>query len=138
MDIKYLLELDQLARREGKRYARKRLLYNDLNKTAGRHFVGIVGPRGAGKTVLLKQLLLEWDNSFYISLDTTISENIFDIAKYLQKSLKIEILLLDEIHFQKNYDGELKKIFDFQHSISCYLFCRKKDYFDLCHRYYTT
>lgn len=113
MDIKYLLELDQLARQEGKRYTRKRLLYNDLDKTAGRHFVGIVGPRGAGKTVLLKQLLLEWDNSFYISLDTTISENIFDIAKYLHKSLKIEILLLDEIHFQENYDGELKKIFDF-------------------------
>ncbi len=113
MDIKYLLELDQLARQEGKRYTRKRLLYNVLNKTAGRHFVGITGPRGSGKTVLLKQLLLEWNNSFYISLDTAINENIFDIAKYLRKSLKIEILLLDEIHFQKDYDGELKKIFDF-------------------------
>ena len=113
MDIKYLLELDQLARQEGKRYTRKRLLYNVLNKTAGRHFVGITGPRGSGKTVLLKQLLLEWNNSFYISLDTAINENIFDIAKYLQKFLKIEILLLDEIHFQKDYDGELKKIFDF-------------------------
>ncbi len=113
MDIKYLIELDQLARQEGKKYKRKRLLYDELLTVSGKHFTGIVGTRGAGKTVLLKQLLLQWTNSFYVSLDTVDSENIFDIAKHLQRFLKIDTLLLDEIHFQKNYDGELKKIYDF-------------------------
>lgn len=113
MDIKYLIELDQLARQEGKRYKRKRLLYDELQTTSGKHLTGIVGPRGVGKTVLLKQLLLEWKNSFYVSLDTVDSGNIFDIARLVQQFLKLDIMLLDEIHFQKNYDGELKKIYDF-------------------------
>ncbi len=113
MDINYLIELDQLARQEGKKYDRKRLLYNEIEQSSGKHFTGIIGPRGAGKTVLLKQLLNEWKNSFYISLDTVTRGDIFDIAKHLREFFKIEILLLDEIHFQKNYDGQLKKIYDF-------------------------
>jgi len=102
-----------LARKEGGRYSKKRLLYQTLHEFSGKHFTGIVGPRGAGKTILLKQLLVANDNAFYISLDTVIDGDLFDIAKRLQQVLGIEILLLDEIHFQKKYDGELKKIYDF-------------------------
>lgn len=112
MKINYLLELDQLARQEGKKYTRKRLLYNEIVKSSGKHFTGIIGPRGAGKTVLLKQLLVEKESIFYISVDTVTSADIFQIAKHLQQTLQIETLLLDEIHFQKNYDGQLKKIYD--------------------------
>jgi len=113
MDIKYLLELDELARQEGRKYSRRRLLHTELKALDGRHFTGITGPRGAGKTVLLKQLLTEQERAFYISLDTAGGEDLFAIAKRLKEFLNIELLLLDEIHFQKNYQGELKKIFDF-------------------------
>jgi predicted AAA+ superfamily ATPase len=67
IETKDLVELDQLARQEGKKYDRKRFLYEDLQQLSGKHFTGIIGPRGAGKTVLLKQLLIEWENSFYVS-----------------------------------------------------------------------
>lgn len=84
MDINYLLELDQLARQEGKKYSRKRLLYSTLQKSSGKHFSGIIGPRGAGKTVLLKQLLIEQENAFYISVDTVTSEDFFQIRNGAQ------------------------------------------------------
>ena len=112
MEINYLLELDQLARQEGKKYSRQRLLYQTLQNSHGKHFTGIIGPRGAGKTVLLKQLLIDRKDAFYISVDTVTSEELFQIAKHLQQSLKIQLLLLDEIHFQKDYDAQLKKIYD--------------------------
>ncbi|MFP7754095.1 ATP-binding protein [Thermodesulfobacteriota bacterium B35] len=112
MDINYLLELDQLARQEGKKYHRQRLLYRTLKNSSGKHFLGIIGPRGAGKTVLLKQLLIDRKDTFYISVDTITSEDLFQIARYVQRTLKIKLLLLDEIHFQKDYDAQLKKIYD--------------------------
>ena len=112
MEINYLLELDQLARQEGKKYNRQRLLYRTLQNTRGKHFTGIIGPRGAGKTVLLKQLLTDRKDAFYISVDTVTSDDLFQIANHLQQTLKIRLLLLDEIHFQKNYDAQLKKIYD--------------------------
>ena len=101
MEINYLLELDQLARQEGKKYTRQRLLYQSLQKSHGKHFTGIIGPRGAGKTVLLKQLLIDRKNTFYISVDTITSDDLFQIAKHLQQTLKIKLLLLDEIISRK-------------------------------------
>ena len=113
MQINNLIELDQLARQEGQKYPKKRLLYKALQESTGKHFTGIVGPRGAGKTILLKQLLVEQENTFYISLDTIVEGDLFDIANHLQQFFKIDTLLLDEIHFQKNYDRYLKKTYDF-------------------------
>ena len=84
MQINDLIELDQLARQEGQKYPKKRLLYNALQESTGKHFTGIVGPRGAGKTILLKQLLVEQENTFYISLDTIVEGDLFDIANHLQ------------------------------------------------------
>ncbi len=112
MEINYLLELDQLARQEARNYSRYRLLYKVLQSSQGKHFSGIIGPRGAGKTVLLKQLLVDQKDAFYISVDTVTSDDLFEIARHLQQTLKIKLLLLDEIHFQKNYDAQLKKIYD--------------------------
>ena len=113
MQINDLTELDQLARQEGQKYPKKRLLYEALQESSEKHFTGIVGPRGAGKTILLKQLLVEQENTLYISLDTIVEGDLFDIANHLQQFFKIDTLLLDEIHFQKNYDRYLKKIYDF-------------------------
>ena len=108
--ISKLIELDQLARRDATNYPRKRLLYKTLRQLQGKHFCGIVGSRGAGKTVLLKQLAAAIENSFYLSLDAGAEHDLFDLAKHLQETMKIDTLLIDEIHFQSNYDAELKKI----------------------------
>jgi len=109
-----LIELDQLARRDAANYPRQRVLYETLQRQLqGKHFCGIVGPRGAGKTVLLKQLAETRANSFYLSLDTGIEFDLFELTKHLQETLKIDTLLVDEIHFQPGYAAELKKIYDF-------------------------
>jgi len=113
MNLNNLLELDELAREDGKKYLKKRELYSQLVLEKGKHFTGIVGPRGVGKTVLLKQLAIETDNSFYISTDTLEEDNLFEIAKSLIERYRIKLLLVDEIHFQKKYEQELKKIYDF-------------------------
>lgn len=86
MSFQDLPELDRLARQDGKGYTRQRYLYTRLASRAGRHFVGIVGPRGVGKTVLLKQLASESSQSFYLSLDASEGseeEDLFEIAKRL-------------------------------------------------------
>jgi hypothetical protein len=72
-----------------------------------------VGPRGVGKTVILKQLAMETARSFYGSIDTFKDVTLFEFAKVLFEKQGIRTLLLDEIHFLPGFDGELKKIFDF-------------------------
>ncbi len=49
-------KLHDLAASESRRHLHKRALYATVAGSQGRHFIGIVGPRGAGKTILLKQL----------------------------------------------------------------------------------
>ena len=51
----HLLQLHELAVAEGRRLPKRRELFARLAAQDGRHFIGIVGPRGAGKSVLLKQ-----------------------------------------------------------------------------------
>jgi len=55
---------------------------------------------------------LEVPDSFYISLDT-FDADLYATVKKLRETLKIKTFLLDEIHFDSNYDEELKKIYDF-------------------------
>ena len=112
-DINSLIELDRLAREDGKKYAQKRFLYESLAQpSADRHFTGIVGPRGAGKTILLKQIALNSPNSFYLALDT-FREDLFETVKSLQANFKIRLFLLDEVHMHSNFEESLKKIYDF-------------------------
>jgi len=109
-----MLELNEMAKSDGERYKKKRYLYHEIKKHIGKRiFIGILGPRGAGKTVLLRQLLAEVKNAFYISLDSILLERtLFEIAKELE-SKGVKLLLLDEVHFIPNFQAELKKIFDF-------------------------
>ncbi len=109
--IDQLLEYDRLAKKDGQKYDKKRTLYDIITKDSGDHFIGIVGPRGAGKTIILKQLALAHTNSFYLSLDT-LEGNLFDLVKTLQETLRIELFLLDEVHFYPSLEADLKKIYD--------------------------
>ena len=113
MNLNELSELDILAKREAKKYPYKREKYAVVAIPSGRSFVGIVGPRGVGKSVLLKQLASESDYSFYLSLDTVEEESLFELARNLHDRFKVRFLLFDEIHFKKEYQKELKKIYDF-------------------------
>lgn len=114
MEFNKLLEFNQLAKAEGSRYPRRRSrFYDRLTQGVGRHFMGIVGPRGSGKTVLLKQMAATQDDYFYLSVDTLRDDSLFDVARTLSETYKIRCLLLDEIHFCRDFEAELKKIFDF-------------------------
>ena len=54
----------------GTKHLRKRELFNTLKVDKGHHITGILGPRGAGKTILLQQLAAEVEDGFYLSADT--------------------------------------------------------------------
>ncbi len=111
MDINQLLELDRLARDDGRKYEKKREIYEGISKDTGAHFIGIVGPRGAGKTIVLKQLALANEKSFYMSLDT-MDGNLFDLVKILHETMQIKLFLLDEVHVYPRFEADIKKIYD--------------------------
>ncbi len=111
-DLTSYFNPDDLAQLDGKKFPRKRYLFQDLLQDEGKHFAGIIGPRGTGKTVLLKQLRNETKNSIYISLDT-LQDDLFELIHILSRDFKIHTFFLDEIHAVPDLHGLLKKIFDF-------------------------
>ncbi len=107
-----LIELNEKAREEGKRYTKKRSIYSYLRSHLNeRIFIGLVGPRGVGKTILLKQLLAETENAFYVSLDNSSVPSLYELARELE-SRGVRYLILDEIQFYPRFQEDLKKIFD--------------------------
>jgi len=113
MNINEILKLDERALRDAGRYPKKRELFSTIARHRGRHFVGIAGPRGVGKTVLLKQLRATTERSVYISLDAVEPENLYELVEALYETYRFSLYLLDEIHYSKNFEQNLKKIFDF-------------------------
>ena len=78
---------------------------------------GIVGPRGTGKTTMMLQYLRdtqEKENSFYVSADNIYfsTHTLFDFVMNLYVNDGIQILFIDEIHKYKNWNQELKNIYD--------------------------
>lgn len=113
MDIKQLLELNDLAKKEVLVYPKKRFVYKKLTQDKTRTFVGITGLRGTGKTVLLRQLLREKKGSFYISLDTVEILDLFETVKSLHQEFGFKTFFLDEVHYFPKWAQALKKIYDF-------------------------
>ena len=111
--IDALFELDRLARDDAGRYEKRRFACDRIAGERGRHGVGIVGPRGVGKTVLLKQLACATPESIYISVDTLEKTDLFEVIRVLRDTYSIRNVFLDEIHFQETFDRQLKKIYDF-------------------------
>ena len=102
------------AGKEGKNYSKARYLFTEIQSELGKHFIGIVGPRGVGKTVILKQLCASEPDTFYLSADTLDESDLYQVARILSDQYKIRTLLVDEIHFCRTYPKDLKKIYDFQ------------------------
>ena len=79
--------------------------------------VGLVGARGVGKTTAILQHLqaveLPFEKKLYISADMIeISDlSLFEIARFFELHGG-EVLAIDEIHKSKNFEIELKNIYD--------------------------
>ncbi|MCX7648219.1 MAG: AAA family ATPase, partial [Elusimicrobiales bacterium] len=114
MELSKLFELNDIAKKDASFYNKKRFIYKFFKTTQKeRIFTCLIGPRGVGKTILLRQLTAERSDSFYLSMDTVNNESLFDLIKILNERYKINYFFIDEIHFLRKYDAELKKIFDF-------------------------
>ncbi len=78
--------------------------------------IGILGARGIGKTTFLLQYLKEFDfdKTLYFSADSIITSGtkLYDIAEEFSNHGG-EILAIDKIHKIKNFETELKEIYDF-------------------------
>ncbi len=96
-------------------YSFKRYLYASINWR--QRLIGIVGPRGAGKTTLMLQYYLENFNTpedcLYISADNvnTAAAGLFNLAEEFF-NLGGKTILIDEVHKYPNWQRELKNIYD--------------------------
>jgi predicted AAA+ superfamily ATPase len=91
----------------------KRYIHNVVN--FDQKLIGIVGARGVGKTTFLLQYLQEHSlplsKKLYFSADAVDIDSLFDVAHTFYKEGG-ELLIIDEIHKYKNFETELKKIYD--------------------------
>lgn len=115
--LEELIKLDGLARAQAAKFPLKRFLFPELKSllTDTRQIAGIAGLRGTGKTILLRQLAVDIGQAFYLSADTLpFGTDLFDLSDRLGSSFGIKYLMVDEIHALKDWQGQLKKIYDFQ------------------------
>lgn len=92
----------------------KRFMFERLDNSE--RLIGILGARGAGKTTLLLQYLKEKTDKkkkLYIIADhpIVVQQGLFAIADAFQQSGG-EVLVIDEIHKIKNFETDLKLIYD--------------------------
>lgn len=114
MNEQKVLELDEKAVQSAEQYPRKRSLFPVLAAESGRPFVALVGPRGTGKTVLLRQLRSSRPASLYISADTLAQgDRLADVVRLFLERYRVTSFYIDEIHFLKHYAADLKEIYDF-------------------------
>jgi predicted AAA+ superfamily ATPase len=112
IDFTKILNLSELAKE--KVSSKKREIIEQLRSNKDEVFLGLCGPRGAGKTMLLKQYHYEHQSSCYISIDTLAAdEDIFELIRALQTNYRFNTFLLDEVHFNKEINLHLKKLSDF-------------------------
>ncbi len=80
--------------------------------------VGLKGAKGAGKTTLLQQYLhtldIDISEKIYISMDNPLigSTRLLSIAEAFFKR-GVKVLVVDEIHYQRDFEQDLKTIYDF-------------------------
>ncbi|MCF6270747.1 MAG: AAA family ATPase [Melioribacteraceae bacterium] len=99
MNINKILELHKQAIEKNRKYSQKRFIADKLLNDTGKHFVGLIGARGVGKSVLFKQISALTKDSIYISIDSIDIENLYELVKTLNEFYQYKVFFLDEIHF---------------------------------------
>ena len=95
----------------------KRYIYEDVAHSTAK-LTAIYGSRGVGKTTLLMQIIkdssLEDSKKLYISCDYSYMQGVslFEFAHEFSK-YGGELLCIDEVHEAKEFELELKQIYDF-------------------------
>jgi len=94
---------------------KKRYLYEQIN--FDERLIWIIWPRGVWKTTLLLQYLSTKEISekyLYISADNIyfLENNLFEFVSRFYKEYDWKLLIIDEIHKYKNWNQELKNIYD--------------------------
>jgi len=92
----------------------KRFLYKKID--FNERLIGVIGARGAGKTTILLQYLKDEtkakDTLYVIADHPLVAQNgLFAIADAFQK-VGGKVLIIDEIHKVKNFEVDLKLIYD--------------------------
>jgi len=93
----------------------KRYMWQTVNHSD--KLIGIIGARGVGKTTYILQYLQELDiviqKKLYISADNfdVVNSSLLEIAREFS-SKGGKVLAIDEIHKYKNFEIELKQIYD--------------------------
>jgi len=92
----------------------KRYIHNEVKFT--HKLNGILGARGVGKSTFLLQyfeeLEIPYSKKLYLSADAIdVTDSLFEIA-YTFSREGGELLIIDEIHKYKEFEKELKKIYD--------------------------
>lgn len=92
----------------------KRDLFEDVYKNKNR-IIWIVGLRWIWKTTLILQIAKNREKSVYFSMDSSfiIWKSIFNLVEELNKDYEIKNFFIDEIHKYKNWEQDLKTIYDF-------------------------
>ncbi|SFP84741.1 ATP-binding protein [Hydrogenimonas thermophila] len=97
-------------------YRYKRYFYNTIDFSD--KLIGILGSRGVGKTTVIIQYLnllkIPKHKKLYFSADSIIASasSLYDIADDFSKSGG-KVLAIDEIHKYRDFERELKEIYDF-------------------------
>lgn len=115
MKVTDLIEIDRRAKALGKARHQRRDLYESLKAEIGRHIRGVVGPRGAGKTILLQQLAADsGEDGFYLAVDTLDkATDLYALIRELSEAYRYSCFFIDEIHYLEDVSGALKRIYDF-------------------------
>lgn len=94
----------------------KRFLYSKINFR--QRLIGIIGPRGVGKTTLILQFLKEKHSqdqkALYILADNVFLKagDLINLAREFHLEQNGKLLCIDEIHRYPNWNQELKNIYD--------------------------
>lgn len=119
-DINKIIEVSELQKIVTQQTVKRRFIFTELAALGGKHLVGLVGHRGVGKTVLLKQLAVEKKDSVYFSADTITDMDLFEVVEKLVRQYGFKNIFIDEIHFARDYSSALKSIYDLLPGIRVY------------------